>query len=94
MAILIGFIVVYLIGLLPAVVVRYVIIKGPVKNRGRFFKTMVFMGYYLALYVVFAVIEYSIAGKITPSIHVLIVSLIGCWIMFRRYEGITNYNNG
>jgi len=93
MSVIIGLVLTYVLGLLPAIIVRYIIVKRPIK-KGKLFKFIIFAGYYLSLFIVFGVIEYSLVGRISPNIHVMIASLLGCWIMFRRYEGITSYNNG
>jgi len=86
MVILAGIIFTYLVGLSPAIVIRFVYPGRPLIKKGKLKYFGVFISYYIGLIILFVTLAHLSDTKYIQSIHLIIATFISCYILFNNFS--------
>ncbi len=86
MTILAGIVFTYLVGLSPAIVIRFIYPGRPLIKKGKLKYFGVFVSYYIGLIVLFVTLAHLSDSKYMQSIHPMIATFIACYILFNNFN--------
>jgi len=86
MMILAGIVFTYLVGLSPAIIIRFIYPGRPLIKKGKLKYFGVFISYYIGLIVLFVTLAHLSDTRYMQSFHSMIVTFIACYILFHRFN--------